>query len=93
MWACADCGHKFGPLNIAVEKDADRLQAIRAWAKGQVVICPPGTHGGEPGVWIVTFEDDARWDNYGSLAIDHKAETLDAAIDAAMLAAPDVGAA
>ena len=76
-----------------LRKNAERLQAIRAWAKGQIVICPPGTHGGEPGAWLVTFEDDARWDNYGSLAIEHKAKTLDAAIDAAVDALPAVGAA
>ena len=30
LWACADCGHKFVPLDIAVEKDAERYRKWRA---------------------------------------------------------------
>ena len=70
LWACADCGHKFVPLNIAVEKDAERYRWLRAMditheygiTNGDMSECPTGA--------------DA-----------------DTAIDAAMLAAPDVGAA
>ena len=29
MWACADCGHKFVPLSIAMERDAERYRWVR----------------------------------------------------------------
>ena len=30
LWACEDCGHKFVPLNISVEKDAERYRKLVA---------------------------------------------------------------
>lgn len=29
LWACADCGHKFAPVNLIVEKDAERYRWLR----------------------------------------------------------------
>jgi hypothetical protein len=29
LWACAECGHKFVPLDIAQETDADRYRWLR----------------------------------------------------------------
>lgn len=29
LWACADCGHKFEPLNLETEKDAARYRWLR----------------------------------------------------------------
>lgn len=29
MWACADCGHKFAPVNLSTERDAERYRAIQ----------------------------------------------------------------
>ena len=30
LWACADCGRKFEPVNIAVEKDAARYRHLKS---------------------------------------------------------------
>ena len=70
----------------ALRKDSERLSSIRNWSKGQIIICPPGTHGGHPDEWIVAFENDAKRDGYGSLVPEHFGATFDAAVDAAIVA-------
>jgi hypothetical protein len=37
LWACADCGHKFEPVNLIVEKDAERYRLIRQDHEGAVL--------------------------------------------------------
>ena len=29
MWSCVDCGHKFVPVDLAQEKDAERYHKLR----------------------------------------------------------------
>lgn len=30
LWACADCGHKFAPVDLTMEKDAERYRWHKA---------------------------------------------------------------
>jgi hypothetical protein len=37
LWACADCGHKFAPVNLSMEKDAERYRKLAAAATEQLL--------------------------------------------------------
>ena len=69
LWACADCGRKFAPVNVAAEQESKRYRWLREVA--------PDT------VCAVAWREKAACEF----------ESPDEAVDAAMTAAPAVGAA
>ena len=80
LWACADCGHKFVPLNIAAEKDAERYR----WLKERKGIELRSGHG-EWRRLDGTLFMESHYLAEGNMQ-HAPAESLDATIDAAMLA-------
>jgi hypothetical protein len=68
-------------------EDARRLDVIQAHTAGDIMICPPGNHGGSDQTWLVSFEDDR--DRYGSICREYEGESARQAIDAAIAALED----
>jgi hypothetical protein len=68
-------------------EDARRLDVIQAHTAGDIMICPPGNHGGSDQAWLVSFEDDR--DRYGSICREYEGTTARQAIDAAIAALED----
>ena len=65
--------------------DAERLDFLSGWTKGDIVICPPGNHGGGDGMWLVTLEDESRRDSYGTWpVVEAEGPTLRDAIAVAL---------
>jgi hypothetical protein len=76
LWACAFCGHKFVPLDLALEKDAERYRYL----KGRVPSDVLQRSGPDAGCWI----DCEVSSGPGSLTL-LTGDDADTAIDAAML--------
>jgi len=85
LWACADCGHKFVPIDLEMERDAARYRWLKS-RKGLMLKSEP-----QPSVWkrsdgtefSVTHLFIAEGTQYAS------AESLDDMIDAAMIRRAD----
>lgn len=70
-----------------LEQDAERLDWIGSWLKGDTIFCPPGNHGGEIRHWLCARQDDSKSSREGMYSEDWEGPTLRAAIDAARGAA------
>lgn len=70
LWSCIACARKFVPIDLAMEKDAERYRWLREHGDGHCT----------------------EKDGYGGQTL-RMGEYLDTAVDAAMAAARDAGAA
>ena len=73
MWSCEDCGHKFVPLDLEMERDAARYRYLRNRNAEHVLT----SEGPSAGIWI-----DCE-DTEGTLIL-LTGEDADQAIDAEM---------
>jgi len=83
LWSCVDCARKFGPIDLAMEKDAERGRWLIEWLKRQgllhALFCRPAADALTGDYWIL---QDAAMISSGSC--EGYGKTEDDAIDAAM---------
>lgn len=69
--------------------DAERLDWMETWRKGSVIIDFPGNHGGGAENWLISRDDESRFDKMGRWSEEYEGKTIREAIDAARASAPD----
>jgi len=82
LWGCVDCSHKFVPINLPMEQDAERYRYLRNRRPADVL----NVSGPAAGCWI---DCEGGEDKPYPLMLLTGADA-DAAIDAVMVAAPAV---
>lgn len=76
--------------DAAARVDAERLDWLSAWRRGDITICPPWHHGGDENNWLVSR---AIYEGAGvEPAGEWEGTSLRAAIDAARAASGPTGA-
>jgi len=72
LWGCADCSHKFVPINLPMEQDAERYRWLRdhpMWSVGYRIKPRSGMKE-----WRMRDDDGDYWGNWWPTheqAVDH----------------------